>query len=69
MTVGGLFAYILFLGFLVVPLAQITGIGSQFGEAISGLERTRELLLEPTEEDDPARSVSLPVRRRRHRVR
>ena len=50
LTVGGLFAYVLFLGFLVVPLAQIAGIGSQFGEAIAGLERTRELLLEPTED-------------------
>ena len=61
LTVGGLFAYVLFLGFLVVPLAQMAGIGSQFGEAIAGLERTRELLLEPTEEADSARSVSLPA--------
>ena len=60
LTVGGLFTYVLFLGFLLVPLAQIAGIGSQLGEAISGLERTRELLLEPTEEADQARSVSLP---------
>ena len=61
LTVGGLFAYVLFLGFLVVPLAQIAGIGSQFGEAIAGLERTRELLLEPTEEASSARSLSLPA--------
>jgi len=60
LTVGGLFTYTLFLGFLVVPLAQIAGIGSQLGEAIAGLERTHELLLEPTEDADPARTVSLP---------
>ena len=56
---GGLFTYTLFLGFLVVPLAQIAGIGTQLGEAIAGLERTRELLLGPTEEADPGRTVSL----------
>ena len=60
LTVGGLFTYVLFLGFLLVPLAQIAGIGSQLGEAISGLERTRELLQEPSEEADQTRSVSLP---------
>ncbi len=59
LTVGGLFTYTLFLGFLVVPLAQIAGIGSQLGEAIAGLERTHELLLEPTEDVDAERTVSL----------
>ena len=59
LTVGGLFTYTLFLGFLVVPLAQIAGIGTQLGEAIAGLERTHELLLEPTEDADPGRTVSL----------
>ena len=59
LTVGGLFTYTLFLGFLVVPLAQLTGIGTQLGEASAGLERTHELLLEPTEDADPARTVSL----------
>ena len=60
LTVGGLFAYTLFLGFLVVPLAQIAGAGTQLGESIAGLERTHELLLEPTEDVDPARTVALP---------
>lgn len=61
LSVGGLFAYVLFLGFLVVPLAQVTNIGGQFGEAISGLERTRELLGEPAEDADASRSISLPT--------
>jgi ABC-type multidrug transport system fused ATPase/permease subunit len=60
LTVGGLFTYILFLGFLVVPLAQIAGVGTQLGEAVAGLERTQELLLEPTEEGNPTRRFSLP---------
>jgi subfamily B ATP-binding cassette protein MsbA len=60
LTVGGLFTYTLFLGFLVVPLAQIAGIGTQLGEAVAGLERTHALLREPTEDDDPARTLLLP---------
>jgi subfamily B ATP-binding cassette protein MsbA len=44
-----------------VPLAQIAGVGTQVGEALSGLERTRELLSEDTEDADPARTVSLPT--------
>jgi ABC-type multidrug transport system fused ATPase/permease subunit len=60
LTVGGLFTYILFLGFLVLPLTQMAGIGTQLGEALAGLERTQELLREPTEDDDPGRTVSLP---------
>jgi subfamily B ATP-binding cassette protein MsbA len=59
LTVGGLFTYTLFLGFLVVPLAQIAGTGTQLGEAVAGLERTHELLLEPTEDADPARTEIL----------
>jgi subfamily B ATP-binding cassette protein MsbA len=59
LTVGGLFTYTLFLGFLVVPLTQIAGIGTQLGEAVAGLERTHELLLEPTEDADPARTQTL----------
>jgi subfamily B ATP-binding cassette protein MsbA len=60
LTVGGLFTYTLFLGFLVVPLAQIAGTGTQLGEAVAGLEPTHELLLEPTEDADPTRSITLP---------
>lgn len=60
LTVGGLFTYTLFLGFLVVPLTQIAGTGTQLGEAVAGLERTHELLLEPTEDADPARTITLP---------
>jgi subfamily B ATP-binding cassette protein MsbA len=59
LTVGGLFTYTLFLGFLVVPLTQIAGIGTQLGEAVAGLERTHELVLEPTEDADPARTETL----------
>jgi subfamily B ATP-binding cassette protein MsbA len=63
MTVGSFFTYTVFLGFLVGPFFQITSIGSQLTEALAGLERTREILRERPEDEEPRRSVPLaPVR-------
>jgi len=59
MTVGSFFTYTVLLGFLVAPLIQIATIGSQLSEALAGLERTRELLRERREDDDPRRTVEL----------
>ncbi|GIW51416.1 MAG: multidrug ABC transporter ATP-binding protein [Gemmatimonadales bacterium] len=59
MTLGGLFTYTVLMGFLVAPVIQVVSIGTQLTEALAGLERTKELLSEPTEEADPARSVTL----------
>ncbi len=57
LTVGGFFTYTVFLGFLVAPVFQVVGIGTQLTEALAGLERTREILREKREEDDPKRTV------------
>ena len=38
----------IFLGLLVAPVFQIVAIGTQITEAITGLERTREVLNEET---------------------
>ena len=57
MTVGDLFQYTIFLGFLIAPIIQIVSVGTQLTEALAGLERTRELLTERPEDDDPARTV------------
>jgi ABC-type multidrug transport system fused ATPase/permease subunit len=59
LTVGGFFSYTLFLGFLVAPMTQIVGIGTQLTEALAGLERTQEILQERPEDQDPKRIVSL----------
>jgi subfamily B ATP-binding cassette protein MsbA len=59
MTVGSFFTYTVFLGFLVGPFFQIVAIGTQLTEALAGLERTRELLKERPEDEDPARCVAL----------
>lgn len=63
LTLGGLFTYTIFLGFLVAPLLQIVSIGSQMTEALAGLERTREILRVPREDADPRRVAALgPLR-------
>ncbi len=61
MTVGGLFSYTMFMGFLIAPVAQIASIGTQITEALAGLDRTREVLAENREDEDPERSTVLPV--------
>jgi len=60
LTLGGFFTYTMFLGYLAAPLFQVVGIGTQITEAIAGLERTREVLDEAPEDEDPNRTVSLP---------
>ena len=58
MTVGSFFTYTMFLGFLVGPFFQIATIGSQLTEALAGLERTRDILRERPEDEDPRRATA-----------
>jgi ABC-type multidrug transport system fused ATPase/permease subunit len=60
MTLGQFFAFNIFLGLLVAPVFQIVGIGTQLTEAITGLERTREILNEVKEDDTTGRTMVLP---------
>ena len=60
MTVGSFFTYTVFLGFLVGPFFQVATIGAQLTEALAGLERTREILRERPEDEDPRRTVDAP---------
>src|ERR1700737_3669964 len=53
MTLGHFFVFNIFLGLLVAPVFQIVAIGTQITEAITGLERTREILNEEKEDADP----------------
>jgi subfamily B ATP-binding cassette protein MsbA len=57
---GDFTSYVLFLGFLVIPIVQIVAIGTQLTEALAGLERTQEILSERPEDGDPKRTVNLP---------
>lgn len=59
LTLGGFVTFTLFLGFLVAPVFNVVGIGTQLSEALAGLERTREVLRERPEDEDPRRTVEL----------
>ena len=55
-TLGDLAMYLLFTGLVAAPLIQIAQVGTQVTEAIAGLDRIREILGLPTEdEEDRAR--------------
>jgi len=56
MTPGTLVTYLAFLAMLIAPVFQIVAIGTQLTEAITGLERSREILNEKIEDDDESRS-------------
>jgi ABC-type multidrug transport system fused ATPase/permease subunit len=60
MTLGTFLTYSIFLGLLVAPVFQIVAIGTQITEAITGLERTREILDEKIEDETPGRVIKLP---------
>lgn len=59
MTPGTFITYTIFLGLLVAPVFQIVGIGTQLTEALAGLERTRDLLREQPEDEDPLRRLDI----------
>jgi subfamily B ATP-binding cassette protein MsbA len=59
MTLGTFLTYTVFLALLVAPVFQIVAIGTQITEAITGLERTREILDEKIEDEMPGRVVEL----------
>jgi ABC-type multidrug transport system fused ATPase/permease subunit len=58
MTPGQWVSFNVFLGMLIAPVFQIVAIGTQITEAITGLERTREILSEAQEDADPRRTVT-----------
>jgi subfamily B ATP-binding cassette protein MsbA len=60
LTLGGFVSFLTFLAFLIAPVFQIVGIGTQLTEAIAGLERTREIMHEMREDKDPNRVVVMP---------
>jgi ABC-type multidrug transport system fused ATPase/permease subunit len=56
MSVGDLFAFTLYLGFLIAPIVQMSNIGSQITEAFAGLDRMEEILSLEIEGHEPDRS-------------
>jgi subfamily B ATP-binding cassette protein MsbA len=52
MTIGEFMTYILFTGLMAAPVVQMASIGTQISEAFAGLDRIRELLQTPTEDQE-----------------
>jgi ABC-type multidrug transport system fused ATPase/permease subunit len=59
LTLGSFMTFTAFLAFLVAPIFQVVGIGTQLTEALAGLDRTQEVLRENPEDEDPRRTVKL----------
>jgi ABC-type multidrug transport system fused ATPase/permease subunit len=59
MSLGQLIQYSGLLVLMVAPVFQIVAIGTQITEAITGLERTREILNESMEDQDPKRTATM----------
>jgi ABC-type multidrug transport system fused ATPase/permease subunit len=59
LTLGEFMTFTAFLAFLVAPVFQVVGIGTQLTEAFAGLERTREVLRERPEDLDPKRTQTI----------
>jgi ATP-binding cassette, subfamily B, putative efflux pump len=59
MTTGDFFSYILFTGLMAAPVVQIASIGTQISEAFAGLDRIRELMQMPTEDQEDREKAPL----------
>src|SRR5215468_4185460 len=60
MTVGDLFMYVMFTGMMAMPLIQFAAIGTQITEAFAGLDRIREVMNMPTEDEEDSNRAPLP---------
>jgi len=61
LTTGGYVTYVMFLAFMIAPIAQFVSIGTQLTEAAAGLDRTTEILNEKEEDSEPTRTHVLPT--------
>jgi subfamily B ATP-binding cassette protein MsbA len=59
LTLGGFMAFTAYLAFLVAPMFQVVGIGTQLTEALAGLDRTQEVLHEKPEDEDARRTEAI----------
>jgi subfamily B ATP-binding cassette protein MsbA len=59
LTLGGFMSFTAYMAFLVAPMFQVVGIGTQITEALAGLDRTQEVLSEKPEDEDRRRTHGL----------
>jgi ABC-type multidrug transport system fused ATPase/permease subunit len=58
-SLGDYIAFTALMAFMVAPMFQVVGIGTQISEALAGLERMREVKRERPEDEDPRRTATL----------
>ena len=61
MTLGDLIMYTFFVGLLAAPVVNIANIGTQVSEAFAGLDRIREILDMPTEDESDKAREPIPT--------
>ena len=59
MTLGDFIMYVFFVGLMAAPLIQMASIGTQISEAFAGLDRIREIMQTPTEDQADASKAPL----------
>ncbi|TCI84821.1 ABC transporter ATP-binding protein [Tenacibaculum sp. M341] len=59
MTTGEFLSFTLYLGLMIAPIVQMSNIGSQFTEALAGLDRTEELMNMTPEDELGERTIVL----------
>ncbi len=59
MTLGDFILYIFLIGLLAAPIIQMASIGTQISEAFAGLDRIRDLMSNPTEDEEDEEKASL----------
>ncbi len=62
-TKGQYLEFISLLAFMIAPVVSVVNIGTQISEALAGLERTRQVMRERPEDEDPTRTQTIgPIR-------
>jgi len=59
MTPGDWLMYVFFIALVTVPVMQLASIGTQITEAFAGLDRIRDIMQTPTEDDGDANREAL----------
>ncbi|HYR10090.1 MAG TPA: ABC transporter ATP-binding protein [Longimicrobium sp.] len=60
MTVGELITFVSFAGLLMAPVMDIAALSTQLSEAFAGLDRIRQLMAAPTEDDEDRGALPVP---------
>jgi len=55
-TKGQYLEFVSLLAFMIAPIVSVVNIGTQISEALAGLERTRQVMGERPEDEDPTRT-------------